>query len=81
MKTSRTVTGHINVVQEERFRLMLDDGRNFLFTLGHGAGVDQPGLERLKKSGAHLRVEYSGEPDEVSGVAERVEVVGAGGGI
>jgi hypothetical protein len=68
--------GHISLVQEERFRLITDDGRGFLFTLGRKADVQVADLQKLRESHAPVRVEYRGEPNTTSGVAEVVETVG-----
>jgi formate dehydrogenase major subunit len=66
---SKEVQGRITLVQEQRFRLVTDDGRVLLLTLAHNADAD---LRRLQQSGASVRVEYDGEPNFSSGVAHRV---------
>jgi hypothetical protein len=68
--------GHISLVQEQRFRLITDDGRGFLLTLGRKADVQLSDLKKLQESHAPVRVEYRGEPNTTSGVAEVVQPVG-----
>jgi hypothetical protein len=70
----RTVTGHITILQEERFRLVTDDGRVLLLTLAHNAGVGAEELHHFRQSGTRLCVEYEGEPDLASGVARSVKL-------
>jgi hypothetical protein len=67
-----TARGHITVVQEERFQLMTDSGQGYLLTLGRDAGIDARDLRRLHDAGAHVVVEYDGDPDFTSGVARTV---------
>ena len=74
MKASNTVTGHVNLIQEQRFRLVLDDGRSFLFTLDHKASIAVSGLERFKRNHARVQIEFTGEPDQTSGVARAVRL-------
>lgn len=74
MKTTQTVTGHVNVLQEQRFRLVGDDGRSFLFTLDHNASVDVLELERFKRNHLRVRVQFTGEPNQISGVARDVRL-------
>jgi hypothetical protein len=62
-------SGHITVVQEERFRLLTDGGQGLLLTLAHGAGADAADLARYLAEHAHVTVEYRGEPNLASGVA------------
>jgi urease accessory protein UreE len=70
--TPRTVRGRITVVQEERFRLLTDDGRGLLLDLAADANVDADELLALRDAGTHVAVEYEGEPNLASGVARRV---------
>jgi hypothetical protein len=68
--------GHISLVQEERFQLVTEDGRGFLFTLGRKASLQISDLQGLQKSHTRVRVEYSGEPNTTSGVVELVQPLG-----
>jgi hypothetical protein len=63
------VRGRLIQVQEQRFRLALDDGPAYLLTLAHDARAD---LQALLRSGTRVVVEYEGEPGLSSGVAHRV---------
>jgi hypothetical protein len=67
-----TLAGHITSIQEERFRLSIDDGHTFLFTLDRKNSDHMPALRRLQESRALVRVEYSGEPNTRSGVVHDV---------
>jgi hypothetical protein len=63
------VRGRLIQVQEQRFRLALDDGPAYLLTLAHTATAD---LEALLRAGREVVVEYEGEPGLSSGVAHAV---------
>lgn len=69
----RTLTGRIIVVQEQRFRVVTDDGRGMVFTLGTFAKTTMGDLARFKAANAPVIVHYTGEPSFASGVAQRVE--------
>ena len=75
-KTKRVLSGHITVVQEQRFRLVTDDGRGFLFTLPHDAPLQLSDLNRLHKTNACVEIEYTGEPNLGSGVAHAIRARG-----
>ncbi len=70
----KQITGRIIAVQEQRFRLMVDDGRGFLLTAAKRS-VDLIELARLQNSGEPVRVAYTGEPNLASGVAYSVRPV------
>ena len=65
----KRVSGHITVVQEQRFRLTTDAGQSVLFTLANDAGVGSADLRRWHERGTRVAVEYDGEPNLASGVA------------
>jgi hypothetical protein len=75
LRHNRTVEGRITVIQEERFRLAMDNGRSLLFTLGRDARLTIDQLDQLKRAGARVRVAFTGEPNEASGVATEVRPV------
>jgi hypothetical protein len=75
VKIYKTVTGRVNLIQEQRFRLILDDGRSFLFTLGHNASMDAGALETVKRKHQRVRVAFTGEPDQASGVARTIQPI------
>lgn len=75
MKSLKDVTGRIIFVQEERFRMVDDEGRSFLFDLSYKAPVSHDDLVAWSRAKARLRVEYEGEPEMESGVAHRVRAV------
>ncbi len=74
-----TISGYITAVQEERFRLLADDGRSFLLTLSHRASLDGHDLCTLQGSNAHVTVVFEGPPNLASAVALRVERDGGEG--
>ncbi|MFZ0614458.1 MAG: hypothetical protein WAM73_19595 [Desulfobacterales bacterium] len=75
MREPKRATGRIISVQETRFRLVAEDGRSFLFTLGHGAFAAEAGLIDLHKARASVTIEYEGEPQLESGVARSIRVI------
>ena len=68
-----TAEGYITVVQEQRFRMVTDDGRGLLLTLARDARVDGDTLQNLHKNKTRVRVEYEGEPNMASGVAHAIK--------
>ena len=71
-EVSRHAEGKIAVVQEERFRLISDDGQGLLLTLSHSTGVTPEELRQFQREAVHLAVAYNGEPNMASGVARSV---------
>ncbi len=69
------VTGHIVAIQEERFRLMTDSGNTLLLTLGKFSKVSSDDLCQWHAEGAHVSVDYQGEPNLASGIALSVKVL------
>jgi hypothetical protein len=55
--------GAVTLVQEDRFRLVDDLGRGYLFTLGRGNGVSLGQLHEWCDHGLTVEVEYRGAPD------------------
>ncbi len=72
MEKSHAATGRILAVQEDRFRLMTDEGETLLLTLPRFGRTGAADLRRWHETGAHVRVVYSGEPDLASGAARSV---------
>ena len=68
---ARKISGQITIVQEQRFRLIADDGRGFLFTLADGASAIE-NLSQWQATGVRVDVEYSGEANVATGVAHAV---------
>ena len=71
----KAVTGIVTVVQEERFRLLTDDGRGFLLTLAHSANCDDAELCYLRDAHTRVHVRYSGEANTDSGIAHSIEPI------
>ncbi|MCA1647321.1 MAG: hypothetical protein LC797_18305 [Chloroflexi bacterium] len=72
------VVGRIIAVQEQRFRLLTDEGQVYGLTLSRGSRLDASVLSRLHADQARVTVEYSGESNLTGGVARNVLLVGAG---
>jgi hypothetical protein len=64
--------GYITVVQEQRFRLLTNEGQGLLLTLAHHASLTGSDLRRLQTANVHVVVEYTSEPNLDSGVAHVV---------
>ena len=67
-----TTSGTIAVVQEERFRLISDDGQGLLLTLSRKAATTPEDLWRFHRQASRVLVEYSGQPNTETGVARQV---------
>lgn len=63
------VQGRIVAVQEQRFRLLLPDGRVFLLTLGRFATTGERELKALRDAGTTVEVDFTGQPHRLGGVA------------
>ncbi len=74
MAHSHVVKGRILAVQEERLSLETDSGQNLLLTLGRFARLPAD-LSDLLHSQALVRVTYTGEPNLVSGVVKKIELM------
>jgi hypothetical protein len=69
---AKNMAGRIIVVQENRFRLVGDNGRSYLFALHHAGDPQIEDLQRWQQDGTRLMVEYTGEPNIATGVAHSV---------
>jgi len=69
---TNTASGYITVVQEQRFRLMTDDGQGLLLTLARDADVDAAELRRFHEAHTHVLVTYGGTPNLETGAAHAV---------
>ncbi|MDQ6670867.1 MAG: hypothetical protein M3069_08980 [Chloroflexota bacterium] len=67
------ITGRILSVQEQRFRLLTDNGQMFLLTLARRAALDGASLRSLHLRGTPVEVEFSGEPNLTGAVAHIVK--------
>jgi urease accessory protein UreE len=70
----KRVTGRIVIVQEQRFRLVANNGRGFLFTLPHNSSVTSDDLLRFRDKSQRLLVEYDGESNTISAVAAKIRL-------
>lgn len=70
----QVVTGHITLIQEQRFRLVSGSGRGFIFTVSRKSPVRLAELQRLLRFHTTVQVEYSGAPNMRSGVADAVRL-------
>ena len=71
LRTS-TASGHITVVQEQRFRLLTDSGQGMLFTLARDAPIGDADLRHFRDTLTRVVVQYSGEPNLASAAAHIV---------
>ncbi len=67
------VTGRVIAVQEERLRLLTNTGQGLLLTLGTHARLAAD-LDDLLHTQAPVRVEYTGAPNQASGIVRRVDL-------
>lgn len=66
-----TVEGILTIVQEDRFRLIDDSGRGYLFTTARrAASLDE--LERWRDEQQRVSVRFSGVPD-IGALATRIQ--------
>ncbi|RJR55175.1 MAG: hypothetical protein C4576_00150 [Desulfobacteraceae bacterium] len=70
-KGNKTLEGRIELIQEERFRLITKAGRAYLLDLAHDSPTTVDDLQEWYRSGAIIRVEYEGEPNQESGIAHQ----------
>jgi hypothetical protein len=66
-------SGRIVAVQEQRFRLVTDQGQVLLLRLSHDARTTTDELHLHQRLGDKVAVEYHGMPNLASGVASCVE--------
>ena len=80
MAETRTqhASGHIILVQEQRFRLFTESGQGLLLTLSHKAPLGGEDLQRLRREHNLVQVVYEGAPDLATGVALEVREAGPG---
>ncbi len=71
---TRELKGHIVVVQEERFRVVDELGRSFLFDLSHSSSIGNEDLLNLNAAKADLIIQYEGEPELETGVAHSIRL-------
>jgi hypothetical protein len=70
-----TVVGRVTSVQESRLRVVTDDGRGFLLTLGRDAHFSNFDLQDLEKSRRRVRIRYKGEANIASGLVCGIETL------
>ncbi len=75
----KTVSGVITLVQEQRFKLVSDDGRTRLFVVARDAPVDGRDLQPLQRSQARVTVRYDDAADLIAGIAHDVVPASAAG--
>ena len=69
----KKMIGRILLVQEERFRILSESGRSYLFGLAHNASVASEDIVHWHNINAHVIVEYEGEPNLEDGIAHSVK--------
>jgi hypothetical protein len=70
---SGRIQGQITIVQEDRFRLLDEQGRGFLFTLGRKSGLSARDLHAWNRARTPVTVQYEGPPD-LGATAVRIEL-------
>ncbi len=76
--STQRASGHIVMVQEQRFRLRTDSGQGLLLTLSHKASLRGEDLQRLRGAQRRVGVVYEGGRDLANGVALEVYETGTG---
>ncbi len=75
---AQRASGHITMVQEQRFRLFTATGQGLLLTLSHKASLRGEDLNRLHQEHTPVEVLYEGPPNLATGVALEVREAGTG---
>jgi hypothetical protein len=65
-------TGHITLVQEDRFRLTTPEGQSLLLVLAHDAPLEHDDLLEWYRNRKDLIVDYEGDAGMESGTAYTV---------
>lgn len=73
-RNKKELVGRIILVQEERFRMVDDKGRSYLFDLSHNSSIKDRDLTDWSRERTRLVVEYEGEPELETGIAVSVKV-------
>ncbi len=68
----QAATGHIILVQEDRFLLEHDDGHKQLFVLSHSAPFDPEDLRSFARSGRRVTVRYEVPGTLIAGAAIQI---------
>ncbi|MEN6616435.1 MAG: hypothetical protein ABFD12_07745 [Syntrophorhabdus sp.] len=71
----KEIVGRVIYVQEERFRMVDQKGRSFLFDLAHNAAVSDEDLVNWERLRTWVAVKYEGEPELESGIARSAKPV------
>jgi hypothetical protein len=74
-ETNKVLQGRINLVQEERFRLITDSGQAYLLVLAHDSSATQADLRIWMQNDIPVAVEYEGEANTDSGVVHHVQPI------
>ncbi len=73
---TKSMTGVVTVVQEERFQLSDGAHNNRVFVLAPDASVEPGPLQELRRSARRVTVQYDDIPDAATHVARRVFATG-----
>lgn len=73
-RNKKEVVGRVILVQEERFRMVDEKGKSYLFDLSHNSSIRDKDLTDWSRTKTWLVVEYEGEPELESGIAVSVKV-------
>lgn len=69
----RQVTGRILFIQEERFRMVDDNGRAYLFDLAYNTSIKNETLFDWSAAGTRVTATYDGEPEFESGIVRTLK--------
>ncbi len=73
MSGKKQVRGRIILFQEERIRLVDDQGRSFLLDLSNKLPVTSEKLRDWINAGTKLDVSYEGDPETETGIARSIK--------
>ncbi|RJR51294.1 MAG: hypothetical protein C4576_03800 [Desulfobacteraceae bacterium] len=68
---TKHLVGRINLVQEERFRLVTQRGKAYLLALAYNSSISSDDLNEWHVKGSRVCVEYEGEPNLESCVVHK----------
>lgn len=73
MNKQKKIKGRIILFQEERFRIVDDQEKSFLFDLSHKVPVTSEDLSNWIKAKTPITVSFEGEAETGSGVAHSIK--------
>ena len=71
---THTAKGYIIAVQEERFRMVTEDGQGLLLGLSNNPTISLEELQDWQQNQSLVSVEYRGEPNLASALVIRIKL-------